>query len=166
MNELVPLNEATLRDLQRGASAPIVRRATDQKLVTTYLGVDKKGIIQYKTTSGTYAGKFWYQQIKLRDIQAAMQAASADASMRHRDIVNLAVFGDIEVHCNDPSYLYYGWQYIGTQLGYALFPERRFPRIRNPGLQGTVCKHLFNVLQVLPFHITRIVRDMKRQRLL
>jgi hypothetical protein len=66
--------------------------------------------------------------------------------------------GDLLVHCNDPSWKYWGWQYIGTKKGYAMRSEKRYPKIRNPRLTGTVCKHLLQVLQVLPFYSNDIVK--------
>jgi dihydrodipicolinate synthase/N-acetylneuraminate lyase len=54
---------------------------------------------------------------------------------------------DILVHCSCPSFLYHGYAYIATKLGFAIKREGRPPRIRNPGLRGTVCKHLVVVLR-------------------
>jgi hypothetical protein len=39
--------------------------------------------------------------------------------------------------------------------------EKRMPKIRNPNLDGTVCKHLDNALLVLPFVVSSIVKDLK-----
>lgn len=49
---------------------------------------------------------------------------------------------DVRVHCTCPSYLYWGYAYITTQLDTQLVNEDRFPAIRNPDLSGVVCKHL------------------------
>lgn len=54
---------------------------------------------------------------------------------------------NILVHCNCPAHLYWGRKYIMTELDTALEPEPRFPGIRNPGLEGTVCKHLVSILR-------------------
>ena len=57
--------------------------------------------------------------------------------------------GDVTVSCTCPSFLYHGFSYLGTQLGYkyGLPRENRFPRERNPGLRGSACKHVILVLE-------------------
>lgn len=71
--------------------------------------------------------------------------------------------GNIRVHCTDPSFLYFGYQYILTQLGASIYPEERFPKIRNPGVQGIVCKHLNRILGVLGAYSGDIAQEMSRQ---
>ena len=71
--------------------------------------------------------------------------------------------GNIRVHCTCPSFLYWGYQYMCTVLDAAVYPEERFPRIRNPQERGIVCKHLNRVLRVLPFHNAQIASELKRQ---
>lgn len=71
--------------------------------------------------------------------------------------------GDIRVSCSCPSYLYWGYQYILTVLDSAIYPETRFPKVRNPQERGIVCKHLNRVLRVLPFYSGRIAKEMQRQ---
>lgn len=71
--------------------------------------------------------------------------------------------GDIRLHCTCPSFLYWGYQSILTVLDAAIYPEERFPRIRNPNERGVVCKHLNITLRVLPFNNTAIARELKKQ---
>jgi hypothetical protein len=71
--------------------------------------------------------------------------------------------GNIRLHCTCPSFLYWGYQYMCTVLNAAIYPEERFPRDRNPGERGIVCKHLNRVLRVLPFHSGEIAREAKKQ---
>lgn len=63
---------------------------------------------------------------------------------------------------NCPAYLYWGWQYIDWQLGAGVHPEDRFPKIRNPELKGAICKHLWQVLSVLPVYQTKIMSSAKK----
>lgn len=71
--------------------------------------------------------------------------------------------GDIRLHCTCPSFLYWGYQYILTVLDASIYPEERFPRIRNPGERGIVCKHLNRILRVLPFHSGEMANELKNQ---
>lgn len=87
-------------------------------------------------------------------------------------LVNMAIMqGDIRCSCTCPSWIYSGAKYIGTQLGYAYGgKETRFPRIKNPQLKGSICKHLFVVLKALPFQkfgiASQISAELRRQGLL
>jgi hypothetical protein len=97
------------------------------------------------------------------DLKKALDLLDSDPKLRDIDVVNLSVFGNISVWCNDPSFTYYGWKYIASNLGYGLEPETRRPSKRNPRLQGTVCKHLYRVLTTLPMIMPQIVRDLKNR---
>ena len=72
--------------------------------------------------------------------------------------------GDIRVHCGCPSFLFWGYQYILTQLDAAIRPETIYPSIRNPQLKGIACKHLRRVIKVLPFHLGDMAKAIKDQR--
>lgn len=56
--------------------------------------------------------------------------------------------GNIYAGCNCPAFAYF-YAYIISQLDTNLrnYYEGRFPIIRNPQLQGTVCKHLVSVFR-------------------
>lgn len=71
--------------------------------------------------------------------------------------------GNIRLHCTCPSFLYWGYQYMCTVIDASIYPEDRFPRIRNPNERGIVCKHLNRVLRVLPFHSAAIAGEIKSQ---
>lgn len=79
-----------------------------------------------------------------------------------KDVVSMCITdGDIEVNCSCPHWVYGGYKYMATKLGYA-FKDRedRFPKIKNPKLLGTVCKHIFVTLKYLPnnsFSISKLI---------
>jgi hypothetical protein len=75
------------------------------------------------------------------------------------DYHNFAVGQGIYVH---NSHHYNGYHFILTNLSAeADGDENRFPRIRNPRLRGTVCKHGALVLDALPFVVMNVARDLK-----
>lgn len=152
--------EETGTELISGTWDSIKARVKPQKLTVSYLGVTKEGIVKFKCTSGTIPGHFWYQEIYFKDLPEALEIIQQDKELTNTDIMRLVISGNLLVHCNDPSYKYFGFQYIGTKRGYALRPERRYPKKRNPNLTGKVCKHLVAVLTVLPFNMKRIIKDM------
>lgn len=158
------LDEMTIRDLKGDLSVRFQTRwrASHQGLHPKYLGVDKHGTVYFRTNSGTTPGVYWNQKVFLVDFKKALRLQRQDPTMKDRDVVNLAVSGDVRVYCNDPSFLYYGWKYITYQLGAGIEPEDRYPSKRNPNLSGTVCKHLTAVLDVLPFYMSELTRDFRK----
>jgi 2'-5' RNA ligase len=120
--------------------------------------------VWFKTrSSGEHAatrGKIWTQRVKLLDARPYLKEGRtflAAARLATTD-------GNIKVHCDCPAYKYWGFQYIDTTRGAALRREGRYPAVRNPGLRGTVCKHLHQVLQVLPFNAPKIASEMATRR--
>lgn len=160
---LLPANEAKIKDLKVDSVFQTKWRATHQDLRPTYKTTDKNGIVYFICNSGTQGPvQKWHQKVQLCDLQAALDLQKKDPSITDRDVVNLAVFGDIRVFCDDLSFKYYGWKYMAWQLDYGMEPEDRPPDKRNPRLHGAVCKHLYAVLSVLPFHLSEITRDLSK----
>lgn len=158
------LDEATYKKLkQRVQTSDPDRVRKAKKLTTTYLGLNRNGDLMFKTSSGTTQGKFWYQTIRLLDLPQVIEAFADDEEITDKDIVDIALNGDIALYCNDPSFKYYGWQWMATADGYGIKPETRPPIDRNPNLIGAVCKHLYVVLYVLPFWTNKIVSDLRKQ---
>lgn len=150
--------EATLKELRAECLPQVRNRVKTQKLKTKLVKVDKKGVIHFTTTSGTYPYKTWNQEIILLDLEEAIRNRG---SLKDKDIVNLAIFGNIKVHCNDDSFRYY-WSYVAWVKGYGIYREVRYPKVRNPNLKGSICKHLALVLQVLPLHINQLVKMYRK----
>lgn len=93
------------------------------------------------------------------------EAQVRDASLTAPEAARLLFWGgNLRVHCGCPAYLFWGHQYVMTQLDAAIVPETRFPHIRNPDLKGVVCKHLRRTLKVLPFHLGEMAAAIKEQR--
>ena len=69
--------------------------------------------------------------------------------------------GVIVHNCNDYKYRY---KYLTYHKGFGLFKEMRYPKIRNPFLQGTVCKHLICVLTYMGMNYMRIYKDMVKSK--
>lgn len=165
--DLREIFEYNLNDLKTGADSAIRARAKKQNLASWYQGLDKDGVINYETRSITTPNvEVWRQKIKLLDLQEAIDIYQEDGDITEVDVANLVTFGDLAVWCDDPSFLYWGWQYIAWQLGYGIEKMDIKPDIRNPKRKGTVCKHLYTVFTVMPMHMTRITKDLKNSGLL
>ena len=88
-----------------------------------------------------------------------------DLTLTPQEATKLIIWsGHVKVHCTCPSFLYYGFQYILTQLGISIYPEDRPPHIRNPGLKGIVCKHLNRSIKAFPFYGNEIRNQVKKER--
>ena len=74
----------------------------------------------------------------------------SDKDIDFEDAIDYAInFGDIHIRCTCPAAQFWGYNYEGTAMRYlyGVPREGRFPKIRNPNLQGTICKHADKVLQ-------------------
>lgn len=80
-------------------------------------------------------------------------------------LLNLVIMhGNIRIYCTCPSWLYGGYKYMATELDYAYKEvETRFPKIKNPKLLGTLCKHAFVVVKALPYQKFGIEAAIKRK---
>jgi len=160
-----PLNEFSYRDLKTARDPDFLNRRDKLNQLrstgTRYRGV-RPPVLHFITQSSDFDtnGVYYTQQIVLLDFDTAMGMTD----VRPIDRVKLAVEGDIAISCNDPSFKYWGFQYILTSLdANASEPENRFPRVRNPRLRGVTCKHLDLCLEVLPFLTSEITNDLRRQ---
>ena len=157
------LLEKSYKELQSLTLPQISARAKSQSLSVSYKGISKEGIIHFQCSSGTHPGKFYNQYIKLLDLPFLLKDRK---DYKDRDLVNLAVFGDIAVYCDDPSFKYYGWQYLSWINGYGLKREVRYPSMKNPYLKGSICKHLFAVFNAFPMYINSFVKDFRKVKIL
>ena len=77
-----------------------------------------------------------------------------------------ATSGRVSIDCQCGRHQYW-YRYLAGVGGYAVTPpqEKDFPKIRNPELTGTACKHVLKVLQTLQSPTVRRVleKEMERQ---
>lgn len=113
-----------------------------------YIGLSKKGIFHFKTNSQSRPGYSWYQTIEIKNIRTlalTTDEITADTIKRWFEIA------DVNIYCSDESYLYYAFQYMGTQRDYndPEQPETRAPKRNNTKLAGGLCKHLVSIIEHL-----------------
>jgi len=78
--------------------------------------------------------------------------------------LELAVNDEIKVYCSCPDFLYSGQQYMAWNLDYGIHKEMRPPDIRNPKLDGSICKHLYYLLNNIDTYIPKIAKDFYDSR--
>lgn len=164
VQNLNPLSDVTAKQIRRreGKFKNIRGRAKAQ-LTSNKTDTTTTGIVRFSTPSGTGGPRVWKQKVKMVHFRKLYKKYKDSKPLRW--IVNQSLKRDVVLDCNCPAYLYWGWKYKATQQGYALHEETRFPKIRNPKLKGSVCKHLENVLLTLPFLESEITKDLKSKGL-
>ncbi len=133
-----------------------------QRIESFFNKVDKNGDLYFFSTSQTTPPFRWMQILRFSSIYLSRTPLS------FRNITHFKEFlmhDDVIVWCTCPMYKYF-MQYTATQRGYSRIAEKRPSPIRNPHGEGSVCKHLYRVLTVLPFHTSEIVRDMRKRGIL
>lgn len=155
LQSIEKVNEATRKELLSDMEVKRKKRADNYAAI--YQSVNPVDFTIYYTADGDKPTK-WNQTVKLADMAWLKKEKDLDIN----DMLRLALTGELKVFCNCPDFLYGGFKYMGTELDYNLgAPENRFPIIRNPNLEGTVCKHLYRVIYQLPMHYPSILKKLK-----
>jgi hypothetical protein len=140
------------RDLPHRDYAPLIK-------FVRYVGTDDN-IMKFFVPSPTKIN-VWNTYIQFMEWDAQVR----DTNIDNNEAARLLLWaGNIRVHCPCPSFKFWGYQYILTQLDASIEAEVRFPHIRNPQLKGIVCKHLRRTIKVLPFHLGDMATEIKNQR--
>lgn len=140
------LNEARLNRLAGMTRSQTPKLASRSDFVKTdYIGISKFGIFNFRTSSQSSPGNYWYQTLEIPDFQAKIE----DSEINSNFIQNLIQTEDIKVFCDCPSFLYWGFKYKAWNKDYGIEPENRKPELNNVRLQGGVCKHLLSVFDLI-----------------
>lgn len=154
------LDEEVYKDLMAKIIPGWLPHNDYSKLIPFVRYVGAKGNTMKFFVPNKYNG--WNTYIQFPEWQEQVE----DDELKANDAAKLLLWaGNIRVHCPCPAFKFWGMQYIMTQKDAAIIPEIRYPHIRNPGLKGSVCKHLNRTLKVLPFQLGPMASAIKHQRL-
>ena len=164
MRSVATLNEATYKDIATMIDGDFLNQTVRANELTgiRYVGFKPLDVMNFHVDSSEKEQNAIKYANSIKFDQWEEIGRDPDFNWMERARMLLWV-GDIRLHCSCPSFLYWGYQYICTVLDAAIYPEERFPRIRNPQERGIVCKHLNRVLRVLPFHAGQIARELRSQ---
>ena len=124
------------------------------------------GILDFVTRSAD-SSNAWTQRIKIPDVgllidfddDTDLAAYSGGEGQWNSFVAEYPdiKLADIKVGCSCPAFQYWGSAYQVDNLDSgeqtmprydgAGYPENRFPSVRDPGLEKTICKHLAAVLR-------------------
>jgi hypothetical protein len=135
-----------------------------RELTGDYVGSTQRRPIEFnswdrrrKTFNFTAEGKSPYE-LKLR-VDDYSKVSRLKGTVKEK--LDLALGGDISLFCSCPSFRYNGYMYMADQLAYGIKSQQLFPEIRNPQLQGTVCKHLYQLMETIEDFTPQMEREVE-----
>lgn len=156
------LDEATIDQIdKKTVSTDHTRVEKSHNVKSKYIGISKNGDLQFKTSSEDTPGRLYYQTIEIPSIIKNREKYKADG-LSQRTFEWILKNDDVKLHCTDPSWKFWAWQYMGTKDNYSVEPETRAPKRNNTLLRGGLCKHLKSVVDLVKDPKTRqqIVNDI------
>ena len=128
---------------------------------------------KFRVHSGTDADKWYENYIEFVNIPYNLKHLVSDKRLWTKDKkrVNLTSLAkaflfsaDIRWDCSCPAQHWWGLSYILSKPGVdAKFgdPQGIRPKVRNPKEHGAVCKHLQNLMNVLPMYLSDIAKWLR-----
>lgn len=159
----IRLDELTRKDLVTDVDKWTKDKA---RLVSNarYLGITEDYTAFFRVPSVTTQPPTNYT-VKIKLVEYPDLEEDEDLSIREK--VRLAIAGDLKISCTCPAYLYFGYKYILTQVdANAADDEHRFPKIKNPDLEGVMCKHCYTAIKAFPLNWTSIAKDITNKNFL
>lgn len=144
-----------------------IKRSKNVK--STYIGMSKFGILNFKTTSETRNG-YHYQTIEFKDLQPFWDIIEEGKEIVGADIKGQLEKQDINVYCSDESFTWWAWYHKAYKNDYAYIDDKipdlnnrlKAPQVNNVSLRGGSCKHILSVLDYIkkPYVLMKIAQDM------
>jgi hypothetical protein len=125
-----------------------------------YKGFDQDTMIFWVTSEIQWTGIIYTCRIRF----LLWDEIGGDPDMTPREkALRILNESPLQLDCDDPSFLYWGYEFVLTQMNAAIEPESRPPNKNNPHQLGLVCKHLHRVLRSLPFYNGDIAKAITQQ---
>ena len=166
---LLEARASQLRNKTKSEDPARVKKSKNVK--STYIGMSKFGILNFKTTSESRDG-YHYQTLEFQSLRPFEQAIKQNGKVTPEDIKRAMNDEDINVYCSDESFTYWAWYHQAYQNDYAYIDDNipnldkrlQAPKVNNVRLAGALCKHLYSVLEYVmkPFVLLAISDDMNK----
>ena len=166
------LNEMKLSQIkQKSKNEDPERVNRSRKVKTTYLGMSKFGILNFKTTSQSRNGHH-YQTIEFKDLSPFEEIIKQGKKIMPMDVKKQLQEQDVNVWCTDESWAFWAWAHQAYKNDFLYIDDRipnlkkaiQAPKVNNVRLNGGACKHIISVIDYCtrPFVLLAISDDMNK----
>lgn len=166
------LNEMKLSQIkQKSKNQDPERINRSRKVKSTYLGMSKFGILNFKTTSQSRNGHH-YQTIEFKDMKPFEDIVKAGKEIMPLDVKAQLQNQDVNVWCTDESFAFWAWAHQAYKNDFLYMDDRipnlkkaiQAPKVNNVRLNGGACKHILSVIDYVmkPFVLLAISEDMNK----
>ena len=171
LNESV-LNEMKLSQIkQKSKNQDAERINRSRKVKSTYLGMSKFGILNFKTTSQSRNGHH-YQTVEFKNMKPFEDIVKAGKEIMPMDVKKQLQEQDVNVWCTDESFAFWAWAHQAYKNDFLYMDDRipnlkkaiQAPKVNNVRLNGGACKHILSVIDYVmkPFVLLAISEDMNK----
>lgn len=171
-NHDVQLNEMKLSQIkQKSQNQDPARIKKARNVKTSYIGMSKFGILNFKTTSESREG-YHYQTLEFKDMKPFNEIIQSGKEIMPMDIKEQLKKQDVNVFCTDESFTYWAWAHQAYKLDFLYIDDRipdlkariQAPTVNNVRLNGGACKHILSLVDYVmrPFTLLAISDDMNR----
>ena len=157
--------------MQKSKNQDPERVNRSRKVKSTYLGMSKFGILNFKTTSQSREGHH-YQTVEFKDMKYFEDIIKSGKDIMPNDIKEAIKKQDINIWCTDESFTYWAWGHLAYKYDFLYMDDRipdldkriQAPKVNNKKLNGGSCKHILSVLNYMikPFVLLAISEDMNK----
>lgn len=156
---------------QKSKNQDPARIAKSRNVKTTYLGMSKFGILNFKTTSESRNG-YHYQTVEFKDMAPFEDIIKAGEKVTPQIIKEQLQNQDVNVWCTDESFAFWAWAHQAYKNDFLYIDDRipnlkkaiQAPKVNNVRLNGGACKHILSVVDYVmkPFVLLAISDDMNK----
>ena len=166
------LNEMKLSQIkQKSKNQDPERINRSRKVKSTYLGMSKFGILNFKTTSQSRNGHH-YQTVEFKNMKPFEDIVKAGKEIMPLDVKAQLQNQDVNVWCTDESFAFWAWAHQAYKNDFLYMDDRipnlkkaiQAPKVNNVRLNGGACKHILSVIDYVmkPFVLLAISEDMNK----
>ena len=166
------LNEMKLSQIkQKSKNQDPERINRSRKVKSTYLGMSKFGILNFKTTSQSRNGHH-YQTVEFKNMKPFEDIVKAGKEIMTMDVKKQLQEQDVNVWCTDESFAFWAWAHQAYKNDFLYMDDRipnlkkaiQAPKVNNVRLNGGACKHILSVIDYVmkPFVLLAISEDMNK----
>jgi len=114
--------------------------------------------LKFTTVDPNGSNSVHHSQVRIPDYRQISRTRKMDTVSKIETAVQA---GDIQVYCDCQDFLFKGYKYMADVDDYGIQPEDRPPEIKNPELEGALCKHLIAVFDHIEDFYSDIAKDVE-----